>query len=76
MTIPSITRSSLQHLTWKPFDDGMWDGFAGCQSPVPFYAEDESFLYILDGYDLVVYHGEEGVEVAQYDVREFDVETC
>lgn len=45
-----ITRSYLQSLTFKPFDDAMYQGFAGVQSPVPFYAEDaDEYLLILDG---------------------------
>jgi hypothetical protein len=45
-----ITRSYLQSLTFKPFDEVMFDGFAGVQSPVPFYADDgDEYLVILDG---------------------------
>ena len=45
-----ITRSYLKTLNFKPFDDAMYDGFAGVQSPVPFYADDgDEYLIILDG---------------------------
>jgi hypothetical protein len=45
-----ITRSYLKTLNFKPFDDAMYDGFAGVNSPVPFYADDGyEFLVILDG---------------------------
>ena len=49
-----ITSTFLTQLTFKPFDRAMWEGFQGCESPIPFYAEytDENeaeWLVILDG---------------------------
>ena len=56
-TLPTVTREFLANLNWKPFDKSMWYGFAGCTSPVPFYAEQDDVLYILDGVTLCIYFG-------------------
>ncbi len=54
-----ITREYLKSLEFKPFDDAMWEGFCGCQTPIPFYAEDgEEFIIILDGGYCEVYDSE------------------
>ena len=54
-----ITRSYLKTLNFKPFDDAMYDGFAGVNSPVPFYADDGyEFLVILDGNYVEMYDAE------------------
>jgi hypothetical protein len=54
-----ITRSYLQSLKFKPFDDAMYDGFAGVRSPVPFYADDgDEYLIILDGNYVEMYDAE------------------
>lgn len=44
-----ITRELLAGLTFRPFTKNDWYGFQGCESPVPFIAEEEDFLVILDG---------------------------
>lgn len=44
-----ITREFLKSLNFKPFSKSMWDAFSGCESPVPFYAETDQYLVILDG---------------------------
>ena len=44
-----ITRELLAGLTFRPFTKQDWYGFQGCESPVPFIAEEEDFLVILDG---------------------------
>lgn len=66
-----VTRKFIQNLDWKPFDSGMWSGFAGCTSPVPFYAEKDDVLYILDGVTLGIYFGEEQDDYDMiYDITE------
>lgn len=44
-----ITREFLKTLQFKPFCRSMWFAFAGCESPIPFYAETDNLLVILDG---------------------------
>jgi len=58
-----LTREYLKSLTFKPFDDAMFEGFAGVNSPVPFYADDgDEFLVILDG-DYAELYDEHGFRV-------------
>ncbi len=58
-----LTRAYLKSLTFKPFDDVMFEGFAGVNSPVPFYAEDgDEYLVILDG-DVAEVYDDNGFRV-------------
>lgn len=66
-----ITREFLQALTWKPFDRMMWEGFAGCNSPVPFYAEtSEDILVVLDGNFCEVFNADGEVLASCEDVTQ------
>lgn len=44
-----ITRKFLETFKFRPFDKADWMGFMGCSSPVPFIAERDSYVIILDG---------------------------
>ena len=55
MTEVCFDREFVQNLNFKPFDSAMWSGFSGCESAVPFYAETDELLFIIDGSALVVY---------------------
>ena len=44
-----ISRKFLKTLNFRPFDENDFEGFAGVDSPVPFVAENEDYLVIIDG---------------------------
>jgi hypothetical protein len=44
-----ITRKFLKTLNFRQFDEHDFEGFAGVDSPVPFIAETEDYLVIVDG---------------------------
>ena len=44
-----ITRKFLETFKFRPFSDADWMGFQGCTSPVPFIADRDSYLIIIDG---------------------------
>lgn len=67
MMTETVTREFVQNLDWKRFDSLMWSAFSGCASPVPFYAEKDDILYILDGVALGIYFGGEQDEYDMID---------
>mgnify|MGYP003348617324 CR=1 FL=1 len=51
----TFDRAFISSLTFKPFDSNLWAGFSGCQSAVPFYAETDELLFIIDGARVTAY---------------------
>jgi hypothetical protein len=44
-----ITRELLRSLTFKPFSQNDYYGFAGVESPLPMIAETDTHVFVLDG---------------------------
>lgn len=63
-----ITRKFLRSLSFKPFSEFDYQGFAGVESPVPLIAETDEYLIILDGNRCEVYGHSGEPEFVCYDV--------
>ena len=51
MNYTKISRQLIESMNFRPFTKTDWYGFQGCESPMPFIAEndDEGILMIIDG---------------------------